>query len=94
MSGFDELTFKKLNKEIMGSRFVDLPLEEYLYASLSQPPIKIIERVDDNDIMSFIVECPNCKNHINYGNDIFMYKGYIYCSSKGCYKKLMEKLHK
>ena len=69
-------------------------VDEYIYASLSQPPIKIIDKNGSNDDLDFTVECPNCGNHVNYGNEIFMISGHIYCSNENCRKNAMEKYSK
>lgn len=89
---YDNMSAKLLNKLIMGKDFVDKSLNDYIYASLSQPPIKIINKNNSNDEMDFTVECPNCGSHVVYGEDIFVRSGYIYCNINGCIEKL-EYLH-
>lgn len=79
---------KLLNKSITGRDFVDKPLNNYIYASLTQPPIKIVDKNNSDDEMDYIVECPNCGTHVVYGEDVFMRSGHIYCSTKGCLEKL------
>ena len=64
---------KMINHNITGNRFIDKPVDEYIYASLSQPPIKIIDKCGSDDELDYIVECPNCgyivkKSHINTFN--------------------------
>ena len=87
----DENVFAKiLNAAVTGDKFVNKDVNEYIYASLSQPPIKIIDKCNSEDEMDFIVECPNCKNHVKYGTSTFMISGHIYCDSKGCRKKLID----
>ena len=66
-------------------------LDNYIYASLSQPPIKILDKRNSNDELDFIVECPNCHSAVCYGTDIFMYSGHIYCSNKGCREEVVSK---
>lgn len=88
----EKLQSKIINSLVMGDKFEDKPLKDYIYASLSQPPIKIIDKKGSDDEMDFIVECPNCKSHIRYGSDTFMLSGHIYCSSNGCRTKLIKKL--
>ncbi len=85
---------KTLNAIVTGDRFVNKNVDEYIYASLSQPPIKIIDKNGSNDDLDFTVECPNCGNHVNYGNEIFMISGHIYCSNENCRKNAMEKYSK
>lgn len=81
---------KVLNALVTRDEFDDKPLENYIYASLTQPPIKIIDKRNSDDELDYIVECPNCKSHVCYGTDIFMYSGHIYCSNKGCREKVVE----
>lgn len=75
---------KMLNSLVMEDNFEDKDLDNYIYASLSQPPIKIIDKRNSTNELDYIVECPNCKNHVCYGTDIFMVSGHIYCSNKLC----------
>lgn len=79
-----------LNFLVTGDNFVDENTNDYIYASLSQPPIKIIDKNNSEDELDFTVECPNCKSHVNYGEEIFMLSGHIYCSNKGCREKLIN----
>lgn len=81
---------KLLNKLVTGNKFEDKDTEKYLYASLSQPPIEIIDKCNSTDELDFIVKCPNCKCNVCYGTDIFSKSGYLYCSNKGCREKLMK----
>lgn len=81
---------KLLNKLITQEKFDDKSLDKYIYASLSQPPIKIIDKRESNDELDYIVKCPNCKSHVCYGTDIYMYSGHIYCSNKGCREKVVN----
>ena len=79
------MTFgKALNRAVTGNKFIDKSEDEYIYASLSQPPIKIIDKNGSDDELDYTVECPNSHRHINYGNEIFMVSGHIYCSSESC----------
>lgn len=87
----EQLIGKAMNKAITGNKFQDKNIYEYLYASLSQPPIKIIDRCDSEDEMNYIVECPNCGEHIKYGEHIYMLSGHLYCDIGDCRKKLLEK---
>lgn len=82
---------KILNMLVCGKNFVDKDLNNYIYASLSQPPIKIIDKNDSDDEMNYIVECPNCHNKVCYGTDIFMVNGYIYCSNTGCREEVVSR---
>lgn len=85
---------KILNFMITRDKFVNKDENEYIYASLSQPPIKIIDKNNSDDELDFTVECPNCGNHANYGKNISMISGHIYCSKEGCREKLIERLNK
>lgn len=68
--------------------------DEWLYASLSQPPIKVNEKHGSDDSLDWDVECPNCGAIVNYGKNTFMIGGRIYCSNKGCREKLLKKKDK
>lgn len=57
----DAIVAKELNAFITGFSFVDKSLEDHIYASLSQPPIRIINKNGSDNEMDFTVECPNCK---------------------------------
>lgn len=87
-----QLLAKMLNASITENNYVDKSLDEYIYASLSQPPIKIINKNNSNDELDYTVECPNCGSHVNYGEQIFMISGHIYCSNDGCRAKLCKLL--
>lgn len=84
---------KLLNALVTGNKFENRDIDEYIYASLSQPPIKIINKNDSDDELDYTVECPNCGNHVNYGTQIFMRSGHLYCNNKGCMEKLEKELH-
>lgn len=64
-----------------------------LYASISQPPIKVIDKHGTDDEMEWTVECPNCGAHKKYGTQVFMISGHIYCDAKGCREKLEAELN-
>ena len=87
-----DLFAKVLNYKVTGNKFENKDTNEYIYASLSQPPIKIIDKNGSNDELDYTVECPNCGNYVNYGNEIFMLSGHIYCSNNGCREKLVKEL--
>lgn len=87
----NNITSKMLNAIVIGKDFVDKSLDNYIYASLSQPPIKILDKRNSNDELDYIVECPNCHNSVCYGTDIFMYSGHIYCSNPGCREEVVNK---
>ena len=82
---------KMINHNITGNRFIDKPVNKYIYASLSQPPIKIIDKCGSDDELDYIVECPNCGSHVNYGEHIYMLSGHIYCDTKDCRERLLIK---
>jgi len=83
---------KALNKLITGNDFVDMDTDKYIYASLTQPPIKILDKNGSDDELDFTVECPNCKRAVIYGDEIYMIHGHIYCSDKKCRKEVYEKV--
>lgn len=87
------ISFEKLlNRAVTGNKFVDENENEYIYASLSQPPIKIIDKNDSDDELDYTVECPNCHRHVNYGEEIFMVSGHIYCSNENCRDEVFKKV--
>lgn len=95
------MDYKKINEQaknvnclLMGKKFVDKDTNDYIYASLTQPPIKIIDKCGSDDELDYIVECPNCRSHICYGTDTFMYAGHIYCSTDGCREEVIDKYEK
>lgn len=90
MSKTTRLIAAALNQMVTSQKFHD-PDGMELYASMSQPPIKVIDKKDSDDEMDWTVECPNCGAHKNYGQQIFMIGGRIYCDADGCYEKLMKK---
>lgn len=85
---------KLLNALVTGRNFENRDLDEYIYASLSQPPIKIIDKCGSDDELDYIVECPNCRSHVKYGDSIFMISGHLYCAKEGCREKLVYLLGK
>lgn len=89
----DEMT-KNLNRMVTGDAFLDENLNEYIYASLSQPPIKIVNKNNSGDEMDYTVKCPTCGNEVNYGTEIFMLSGHLYCVKDGCRDKLLHILGK
>ena len=89
-----QLVAKMLNATVTGNKFVDKNIDEYIYASLSQPPIKIIDKCNSDDELDYIVECPNCGSHVNYGEHTFMLSGHIYCDTGDCRDKLVSKLER
>lgn len=87
-------TSKFLNALVTGKKFVNKSTDEYLYASLSQPPIRIIDKNGSDDELDYTVECPNCGSYVNYGESIYMISGFIYCDNKACREELVDKLEK
>lgn len=92
MSMSREIIAKLINKAVTGNHFVDKSTDDYIYASLSQPPIKIIDKCSSVDELDYIVECPNCHKHVNYGEHTYMLSGHIYCDSDGCRESLVKEL--
>ena len=88
----NQLKAKQLNKMIMGNKFIDEDIDNYIYASLSQPPIKIISKNNSKNECDYTVECPNCGRYINYGKETFMVSGHIYCSSENCRKEVYHEM--
>lgn len=79
---------KALNFLVTGKDLVNKDTDNYIYASLSKPPLKIISKNNSDDEWNYTVECPNCGCYVNYGYQIFMRSGYNYCDNKGCLEKL------
>lgn len=92
MSKRTRLQGAALNQMVTGQKFKNP--DEWLYSSLSQPPIKVIDKNGSDDELDWTVECPNCGAHKNYGEHIFMNSGHNYCDADGCREKLMRKLGK
>lgn len=86
--------FKGLNKIVAADNFIDKCTDNYIYASLSQPPLKIINKNGSNDELDYTVICPTCNKQVNYGKEIFMLSGHHYCINKGCREKLLHILGK
>jgi hypothetical protein len=85
----DNILSKQINKRVTGKKFVDEDINSYLYASLTQPPIRIISKNGSEDELDFTVQCPNCGKHVNYGKEMHMLNGFLYCDGH-CRKKLNE----
>ena len=90
----ENLRAKILNKTLTGKKFVDKDIDNYIYASLTQPPIKILDKNGSDNELDYTVECPNCHKAVNYGEEIFMYSGHIYCSNSGCRKQVISNYEK
>lgn len=87
----EKLFAKVLNAIVTQDKFENKDLDDYIYASLSQPPIKVLDRKNSDDELDYIVECPNCHSAVCYGTDTFMYAGHIYCSNKGCREEVVSR---
>lgn len=79
-----------LNALVTGDEFVAGDLNDYIYCSLSHPPIRIIDKNGSDDELDYTVECPNCGSYVNYGKEMRMLAGYMYCSEK-CREELLNK---
>lgn len=85
---------KALNKVVTAEDFVDKDTNDYIYASLSQPPLLITNKNNSTNEFDFTVKCPTCGCEINYGQEIFMLSGHHYCINEGCREKLLHLLGK
>lgn len=85
---------KALNKVVTEEDFVDEDTNDYIYASLSQPPLLITNKNNSTNEFDFTVKCPTCGCEINYGHEIFMLSGHHYCINEGCREKLLFLLGK
>lgn len=88
--GISNLQAKILNATITKDKFVNKPVDEYIYASLSQPPLKILDKNNSEDELDYTVECPNCHKPVVYGNQIYMLSGKMYCDNEGCRNTLIS----
>ena len=86
----DQIIAKFINAKVTGENFVNKDLDNYIYASLSSPPIKIIDKCGSDDELDYIVECPVCGSHVKYGTSIFMLSGYLYCDNNNCRNNLIN----
>lgn len=91
MSQRERILFMSLNQKIRG-KVEDKNPNDYLYASLSQPPIEVVDKHNSDDELLWDVKCPNCGKIVNYGEETAMSSGHIYCFSDGCRESLMKKL--
>ena len=87
----EKLFAKVLNAIVTQDKFENKDLDDYIYASLSQSPIKVLDKKNSDDELDYIVECPNCHSAVCYGTDTFMYAGHIYCSNKGCREEVVSR---
>lgn len=87
MSKEDRLKFLLWNRAVTGKNFVARDPDDYIYASLSQPPVKVVNKHNSDDEMDWDVECPNCHKVVNYGWHLYSEAGQLYCDSEGCYKE-------
>lgn len=83
MNDKQRLFGKALNVMITGKN-QEYSLDEYVFASLTSKPLKIIDKHNSDDELDYDVECSNCGAIVNYGEHIFMRSGRIYCDTKGC----------
>lgn len=86
--------FKALNARVLGDKHIDENPNDYIYGSLTQPPIRVIDKNGSEDMLDWTVECPNCKKHVSYGTETFMFSGHIYCSNEGCREEVVAKYQK
>jgi len=89
-----DINMKNLNRMVMGDSFIDKDTDEYLYASLTQPPLKIVNKNGSNNVLDYTVKCPTCGKEVNYGEETFMLDGHNYCINDGCRDKLLHILGK
>lgn len=90
MSLSNRVTWAALNHSVRGDRYEWKNPNDWLHASLSQPPIRVLNKHDTDDELAWDVECPNCGSKVNFGKQIFMISGHLYCSTKGCREKLLR----
>lgn len=61
---------KSMNLIVSQENFVDKNPDDFIYASLTQPPIKVLDKKDTDIELNWIVECPNCHMAVCYGNEL------------------------
>lgn len=91
MSRKDRLIYAALNAAVRGKEFKYADPDDYIFASLSQPPIRVLDKHGTDDELKWTVECPNCKRAVNYGHEIFMISGHLYCSNEKCEEQVYRK---
>ncbi len=91
MSEIHRALAEALNRAITNRKFIDRENGDYLYVSLTQPPIKVVDRHNSDDELDWTVECPNCGRKVDYGHEIFMVSGHIYCSDEKCKKEVYRR---
>lgn len=94
MSLYDRLMNRAIVKRIAGDKFQSRNPNEYLYPSLTQPPVKVLQHNGTDNELEWTVECPNCHQPAVYGTHLFMISGECYCAAPGCRQKLVEKQRK
>lgn len=92
MNKKQDILAKVLNKMLLGDKFVNKNLDEYIYASLTQPPIRIVDKNNSDDELDYTIECPNCHRCVNYGEETFMVRWHIYCINEDCRKEVYRKV--
>ena len=91
MSLKDRLVNQILYMKVSGEAEVKNP-NDYIFSSLTNPPLKVVNRHGTDDEMEWDVECPNCNKIVNYGEGTAMVSGHVYCFTEGCRESLMKKL--
>ena len=91
MNKIEQKQARMLNAMVRQTIDTGKDTNNYLYASLSQPPIKIKDKRNSDNALDYIVECHNYKRNICYGTDTFMISGHIYCSKEGCREEVIKK---
>lgn len=92
MSKQDRLKNMALNAFVRHDKFKYADPDDYIFASLSQPPIRVLDKHGTDDEFKWTVECPNCKRAVIYGDEIFMVSGHLYCSDEKCKEQVYEKV--
>jgi len=85
---------KLLNAMVTEDKFEDRDTDNYIYASLTQPPLEVVDKHNSTNEFDWDVKCPTCGSIVNYGHEIFMLSGHHYCINKGCREKLCYLLGK
>ena len=92
MSKQERLKCMALNALVRHDKFEWADPDNCIFASMSQPPIRVLDKHDTDDELKWTVECPNCKRAVIYGDEIFMVSGHLYCSDENCKEQVYKEL--
>ena len=88
---FEKIIKKHINKLVTADKFEDRDVSDYIYGSISQPPLKVVSKNDSDDELDYTVNCPTCGTLRIFGTELYMLSGYFYCDTVGCMEKCKDK---